>query len=71
MLKQPREKREAYIQRKFDNIYNLSVSQIQQLRIAGKQYMMKEGDFYRALDQSLIKAYVAYERFNWDEVQSS
>jgi hypothetical protein len=71
VLKQPKEKREAYIQRKFDNIYNLSVSQIQQLRIAGKQYMMKEGDFHRALDQSLIKAYVAYERFNWDEVQSS
>ena len=68
VLKQPADKRDAYIATKFNNVFNLTVSKITEYRVAGKQSMMKEGNFYSALDNSLIRAYVAWERFDWNEL---
>jgi hypothetical protein len=68
VLKLPVDKRDAYITKKFNNVFNLTVSKITEYRVAGKQSMMKEGDFYGALEHSLIRAYVAWERFDWNEL---
>jgi len=68
VLKQPADKRDSHIAKKFNNVFNLTVSKITEYRVAGKQSMMKEGDFYGALEHSLIRAYVAWERFDWNEL---
>ena len=68
VLKQPADRRDSYIVKKFNNMFNLTVSKITEYRVAGKQSMMKEGDYYGALENSLIRAYVAWERFDWNEL---
>ena len=55
--------REKIMQR-FDNLFNLSFSQISSIREQARVLMIKDGDFVNAIDQLLLRAYISLEKLD-------
>ena len=64
VLKLPADQRDAFIQKRFDDLFNMSYKDINNIRIEGKQQMMTKGDFTMALENYLLRAYISIERIN-------
>lgn len=64
VMKMPVEQREAMIQTHFDNLFNMSMKDINITRIEGKQKILTKGEFTNALENYLMRAYISLERLD-------
>lgn len=63
MLALPPQQQQDVIQQKFDALFELDFSEIQKTRVDGK-FQMMSGNFYVALDEYLLRAYISLERLD-------
>lgn len=59
------------LSKKFHAQYDLDFSQINTLRISGKQLMYQEGDFEGALNQQLFRAFIALEKYEVEDADAA
>ena len=60
----PVDQREAFIQKHFDKLFNMSMNEINNTRIEGKQKILTKGEFTNALENFLMRAYISLERLD-------
>ena len=63
VLALPPQQQQDVIQQKFDALFELDFSEIQKTRVEGK-FQMMSGNFYVALDEYLLRAYISLERLD-------
>jgi len=64
VMKMPVDQREAFIQKHFDKLFNMSMNEINNTRIEGKQKILSKGEFTNALENYLMRAYISLERLD-------
>lgn len=58
----PEEQRNDFIQERFDNLFNIEIKEINKIRQEGKTLMLTEGNYFNALENSFMRAYISLER---------
>ena len=62
MINLPEDERNDFIQERFDKLFNIEIKEINKIRQEGKSLMLTEGNFFNALENFFMRAYISLER---------